>query len=103
MTNPEIPAQSITKHSSTDHLEEFQPYLDEIDIPADQKRDFLALLWSIMVEFVNLGFGVDAASQAIAAQMSLDERDGQKDAPLALTFDAANQDQSIEEKEVEYE
>ena len=103
MTNPEIPAQSITKHSSTDHLEEFQPYLDEIDIPADQKRDFLALLWSIMVEFVNLGFGVDAASQAIASQMSLDVRFVKNDAPLALTFDAANQDQSIEEKEVEYE
>ena len=75
MTNPEIPAQSITKHSSTDHLEEFQPYLDEIDIPADQKRDFLALLWSIMVEFVALGFGADATSQAIAAHLAagLDE------------------------------
>ncbi|MEM9128232.1 MAG: hypothetical protein AAGA97_00700 [Pseudomonadota bacterium] len=103
MTNPEIPTHSTKNHSSDKHLEEFQPYLNEIDIPEDQKREFLALLWSIMVEFVNLGFGVDAASQAIAAQISVTESEGQTDAQLALSFDAANQDQSIEDKEVEYE
>ncbi|MEO0747746.1 MAG: hypothetical protein AAFZ10_05150 [Pseudomonadota bacterium] len=86
MSNPEIPTHNTNNHSSEKHLEEFQPYLDEIDIPEDQKREFLALLWSIMVEFVNLGFGVDAASQAIAAHMSLDERDGQKRRPACTHF-----------------
>ena len=52
------------------HLEEFQPYLDDVDIPDDQKRAFLELIWSIMVEFVALGFGADATSQAIAAHLA---------------------------------
>ncbi len=55
-----------TNHSLT----EFQPYLDDVDIPADQKQAFLELIWSIMVEFVALGFGADATSQAIAAHMA---------------------------------
>ena len=57
------------------HLEEFQIYLDEVDIPDDQKHAFLELIWSIMVEFVALGFGADATSQAIAAHLAagLDE------------------------------
>ena len=54
-----------------DHLAEFQPYLDDVDIPDDQKRAFLELIWSIMVEFVALGFGADATSQAIAAHLSV--------------------------------
>ncbi len=51
-------------------LAEFQPYLDDVDIPDDQKRAFLELIWSIMVEFVALGFGADATSHAIAAHLA---------------------------------
>jgi len=61
---------SPSPFSQTDPLAEFQPYLDDIHILDDQKHAFLELLWSIMVQFAALGFGVDAASQAIAAQLS---------------------------------
>ena len=68
------------------HLEEFQIYLDDVDIPDDQKHAFLELIWSIMVEFVALGFGADATSQAIAAHLAA----GLDDANLTNSFTAAN-------------
>lgn len=76
-----------TTQNTTYHLEEFQPYLDDVDIPEDQKHAFLALIWSIMVEFVALGFGADATSQAIAAHLAdaLDSDSTAEKSPDKLT------------------
>lgn len=42
----------------------YQKYLDEPDLTESQKRDFLDALWSIIVSFVDLGFGVHPLQQA---------------------------------------
>jgi hypothetical protein len=39
-------------------VEKYQRYLDETDMTDDQKAEFLQALWSIIVTFVELGFGV---------------------------------------------
>lgn len=39
-------------------------YLDDAEISEEQKRELLSALWSIIVEFVALGFEVHPAQQA---------------------------------------
>lgn len=39
-------------------------YLEDSDMSDDQKREFLETLWSIMVSFVDLGFGLHPTQQA---------------------------------------
>ena len=36
----------------------FGSYLDDSDLSDDQKREFIESLWSIVVGFVDLGFGI---------------------------------------------
>ena len=69
-----------------DDLAEFQPYLDDIHIPEDQQREFLELLWSIMIQFASLGFGMDTVSHAIAAQLSKTDEPEQRDMRLTEVF-----------------
>lgn len=42
----------------------FAHFLDDADLTEDQKREFLEALWSIIIEFVALGFDVHPAQQA---------------------------------------
>lgn len=37
---------------------EYQRYLDDADLSEAQKKDVVEALWSIMVSFVELGFGI---------------------------------------------
>jgi hypothetical protein len=39
-------------------VEKYQAYLDDADMTQAQKDEFLQALWSIIVSFVDLGFGV---------------------------------------------
>ncbi len=39
-------------------------YLDESDLSEQQKREFIQTLWSIVVSFVDLGFGIHPLQQA---------------------------------------
>ena len=41
----------------------YQHYLDDSDLTDEQKREFLDVLWSIIVSFVDLGFGVHPLQQ----------------------------------------
>ncbi len=46
----------------------YQGFLDDADIPNDQKREFLETLWNIMVQFVDMGFGIEATQLATDCQ-----------------------------------
>lgn len=46
------------KQIMTVDVEKYQTYLDESDMTEAQKEEFLQALWSIIVSFVELGFGV---------------------------------------------
>lgn len=73
-------------------LSEFEHFLEKSDIPEDQREEFLALLWSIMVQFAALGFGADAASQAIAAHLlsDTDQQAGKPPCKLTAEFSATH-------------
>ena len=43
--------------------EKYAPYLEDADLTEEQKREFLETLWSIMVSFVDLGFGIHPVQQ----------------------------------------
>lgn len=45
--------------------DEFQRLIDDVNIPDEQKREFLKTLWNIVVTFVDLGFGMEATQQAM--------------------------------------
>lgn len=43
----------------------FEEYLADSSLTDDQKREFLEVLWSIIVGFVDLGFGIHPVQQAL--------------------------------------
>lgn len=45
-------------------IDKYQAYLDGSDLTPAQKEDFLRALWSVVVAFVDLGFGVHPVQQA---------------------------------------
>lgn len=52
-------------------LEQYQTYLDENDLSDDQKSDFVNALWTVIVAFVDLGYGVHPAQTAPADVIDL--------------------------------
>lgn len=44
-------------------VEYYQSLLDDPQIPGDQKQEFVELLWSIAVQFVDLGVGIHPLQQ----------------------------------------
>lgn len=54
-------------------IDKYQSYLDGSGLTPEQKDDFLRALWTIMVTFVDLGFGVHPVQQACGqVEKSLD-------------------------------
>lgn len=78
-------------------IEKYQAYLDGSGLTPAQKEDFLRALWSIVVAFVDLGFGVHPVQQACGqVENSLDlaaraDSDGvsSPDTDLTTTFNDA--------------
>jgi hypothetical protein len=56
-------AGNISPPTLTIDWETYGKYLDESDLPDTEKREFLETLWSIVVSFVDLGFGVHPLQQ----------------------------------------
>lgn len=52
-----------TRPSLTIDWEAYLPFLENEDIPEDQKRALIQNLWGIMTAFVDLGFGVHPVNQ----------------------------------------
>ncbi len=45
-------------------VEKYQALLDSDDIPEDKKVELLETLWAIMVQFVDMGFGIHPLQNA---------------------------------------
>ena len=50
----------------------YLPFFEDEDIPDEAKKELLEALWSIVVSFVDLGFGVHPVQQACGKDMRLD-------------------------------
>jgi hypothetical protein len=49
--------------ASTEELRKYLHYVDDLDLSEPQKIEFLQTLWSMMSQFVDLGFGTSSAQQ----------------------------------------
>ncbi|QBY01110.1 hypothetical protein E2K80_10555 [Rhodophyticola sp. CCM32] len=60
---PNTHALSPAPPSLTVDWELYAAMLEESDLPLDQQRELIEILWSIVVMFVDLGFDVDPVRQ----------------------------------------
>ena len=67
------------KRSLTVDVEKYQAFLDGSDMTDAQKEEFLQGMWSIIVSFVELGFGVHPLQEVCGKTAEIDPRDA-KDA-----------------------
>lgn len=56
-TKPNYPTLSID-------WDLYGEYLEGSDLSDDEKREFIQILWDIMVSFVDLGFGIESVQCA---------------------------------------
>ena len=69
-------------------VEKYQSFLDDSDMTDAQKEEFLKALWSIIVNFVEMGFGVHPLQEACG-------QNSEKRTECAKTeFDAVKSDAS---------
>lgn len=57
--------------------ERFQDCLQETGFTQDQREEYLRLLWSIMLTFVDLGFGIDSVQLLLPT-------DGKNESPESI-------------------
>ena len=48
-------------------IDTYQALLDDPELSEDQKREFIETIWSIVVQFVDMGFGIEATQLALNA------------------------------------
>lgn len=60
----------------------YQHLLDDPDLTDEQKRVFLEALWSIMIDFVDLGFGVHPMQEVTDSFNVLAKNDGAEDTDM---------------------
>ncbi len=64
--NPETAPPSLTID-----WDSYLPFFEDEDISDEHKRELIEALWSIMVNFVDLGFGIHPVQQACGKDVSL--------------------------------
>ena len=59
------PMMSVQKHLPTLTLDarKYEHFLEHSDMTEEQKQEYLQMLWSVICEFVSLGFGVHPLQQ----------------------------------------
>lgn len=63
----------------------YQAYLDGSDMTPEQKQEFIRALWSVILAFVDLGFGVHPVQQA-CGQIPETESPGGEGGPDVVGF-----------------
>jgi hypothetical protein len=67
-TPARTPAEAGRPLTLTIDYEYYQTFLDDMDVPVEQKRELIQTIFSIVVQFVDLGFGISPECQAIQAR-----------------------------------
>jgi hypothetical protein len=73
-------------------VEKYQAFLDEADMTEAQKEEFLQALWSIIVSFVEMGFGVHPLQAVCGEEPETDAKDA-KDAFNVVGSDQPENDE----------
>lgn len=61
--SPEPHVDAVSYQTLTIDYALYEQYLENADLTEEQKREFLDTLWNIIVNFVDLGFGVHPLQQ----------------------------------------
>ena len=58
-----LPLTPESRHALSVDWSRYEQYLEDVDLPEAAKQEFLETLWSIIVTFVDLGFGIHPLQQ----------------------------------------
>ncbi|UWQ25389.1 hypothetical protein K3553_02670 [Leisingera aquaemixtae] len=73
-------------------VEKYQAYLDGADMTEAQKQEFLQALWSIIVSFVELGFGVHPLQEACGKTLEIGASGAKESFDAVCSDDPDNED-----------
>lgn len=63
-TNPKLLA--LRRHRVEFDVLKYQKYLDQMDLTAEQRQKFLEAIWTIIIAFVDLGYGIHPTQHPFA-------------------------------------
>jgi len=82
------------KPTLTVDVEKYQSFLDGADMTEAQKEEFLQSLWSIIVSFVDLGFGVHPLQEVCGEDAESDSKKVNKTVDMLMS-DTFNADKNM--------
>jgi hypothetical protein len=82
------------KPTLTVDVEKYQAFLDGADMTEAQKEEFLQALWSIIVSFVDLGFGVHPLQEVCGENADFDSKKVNKTVDMLMS-DTFNADKNM--------
>ncbi len=68
---PDKPASEIARPALRFDWQDWLPFLEDSNIPEDQKRAWIETLWSIVMNFVDLGFDIKSAPEICGEEIDL--------------------------------
>lgn len=97
MTKADVTAQDSEKEvpQTRDYpaleidYELYMKMLEDSEWTDDQKREFIETMWSIIVSFVDLGFGIHPVQQALGDCEQIEDRSGVSVGSLVSSWDEA--------------
>ncbi|MFN3171255.1 MAG: hypothetical protein ACE37E_11240 [Hyphomicrobiales bacterium] len=89
-SDPSYPALEID-------YELYMRMLEDSEWNDEQKREFIETMWSIIVSFVDLGFGVHPVQQAQDACAQIEDRSGVGADDLVSSWDEANSEKDSDQ------
>ena len=90
--NDNNPTNCADRLALTVDYDLYAHYLEDSDLTEEKKREFLAALWTIICEFVALGFGVHPIQQAQSSCGELPETSGNPSTGETCVLDSNHPD-----------
>lgn len=56
------------------NVDDYRHYVEDMDLSCEQEEELLQTLWTIIVQFVDLGFGIEPVQQAMDARERAPQR-----------------------------
>jgi len=82
-----IVAADSNRPAVTLDVEKYRKYLEDANLTPEQEREFIEALWSIVANFVSMGFGVHPVQQA---QNACGQVEGNSSKPALTAPDDVN-------------
>lgn len=90
--------------SLTLDVDYYQSFLDDADIPEDKRRELIETLWQIVVNFIDLGFGIhplQQSGQKVAIAEGDPEQLGRHPAVIKMIEQAVNENAGTDNQQAQ--